>query len=90
MSHDLLLIVLSSLTSGGFVTGIGVLLKVWPERQKIFVDSASSVVVMQSSVIKELEDKIAGLETEVQIYKEKVVRLEKHLFDLDERITDAK
>jgi len=88
--HDFFLVAISSVTSGTAIGAIVALMKVRAEKGKILVDSASSVVVMQSDLIRRLEDRIKELETEIVIYREKVSRLEEHLFDIDERMKDGR
>jgi hypothetical protein len=85
-NRDLFIALLSAVTSGGFFTGLSILLKWRAEKGKLLVDSASSVVVMQRDVIKDLEDRIQELGAENLVLRKRIKLMEQHLFDIDEKV----
>lgn len=62
--HDYITLVSSLLGSGGLLGAVYLLMKFRPEAGSIVVKSAEGVLVMQSTYIKTLEQRISHLESE--------------------------
>ncbi len=83
--HDYVTLVSSLLGSGGLLGAVYLLMKFRPEAGSIVVKSAEGVLVMQSTYIKKLEERIGHLESEneslrfeLAILKEKIEKFEGH------------
>ncbi len=91
--HDYVTLVSSLLGSGGLLGAVYLLMKFRPEAGSIVVKSAEGVLVMQSTYIKKLEERITHLESEneslrfeLQILREKVDKVEGHQIRHDKEI----
>ncbi len=91
--HDYVTLVSSLLGSGGLLGAVYLLMKFRPEAGSIVVKSAEGVLVMQSTYIKKLEERITHLEGEneslrfeLQILREKVDKFEGHQIRHDKEI----
>lgn len=61
MNKDMLEVFAIVIGSGGLIAGIATLFKMRPEANKITVDAAQGAIIVQTSVIKNLENEIHRL-----------------------------
>jgi len=55
---ELILVLAALLGGGGIATGVALLFKMGPEREKIIVDAAHGAVIVQSGVIDDLQEQL--------------------------------
>lgn len=87
MTQDDLIKLLGAVGIGSILIAVATLLKLRPERTKILIESAGAVVVMQNSLIDDLNEKIQILEAENTMLRKRLRNMEKMVQDLDLRTT---
>ena len=87
MTQDDLIKVLGTIGIGSILVAVVALLKLRPERTKILIDSAGAVVVMQNSLIDDLNEKIQSLEAENGMLRTRCKNMEEMIRNLDVRTT---
>lgn len=69
-AHDIIIIVASIVGSSGVVAAIVALVKLRPEAGQILVTTAQSVVIVQTSVIDNLQKELARVSHEMEELRE--------------------
>lgn len=87
MTQDDLIKILGTVGIGSILVAVAALLKLRPERTKILIDSAGAVVVMQNSLIDDLNEKIKFLEAENNMLRTRLRNMESMIQSLDLRTT---
>lgn len=85
MTQDDLIKLLGAIGIGSILIAVATLLKLRPERTKILIESAGAVVVMQNSLIDDLNEKIRALEAENAMLRARLRNMEQMIKDLDVR-----
>lgn len=79
-------IIVTFLSSGGLIAAIVALLKLRPEAGQIVVTTAQGAVLIQSTVLKNLQEENENLREENEKCKSRISELERKVLDLESKV----